>query len=78
MTAHSSALTPLWQTLLDARLLRDLDVQLAAAALVHLHVRAVLALHARAVPQAEVHRLEGRDHQLGDDLREVADVVRTL
>lgn len=25
MTAHSSALTPLWQTLLDARLLRDLD-----------------------------------------------------
>ncbi len=29
MTAHSSALTPLWQTLLDARLLRDLDVQLA-------------------------------------------------
>ena len=29
MTAHFSALTPLWQTLLDARLLRDLDVQLA-------------------------------------------------
>jgi exodeoxyribonuclease V alpha subunit len=29
MTAHSSALTPLWQALLDARLLRDLDVQLA-------------------------------------------------
>ena len=29
MTVHSSALTPLWQTLLDARLLRDLDVQLA-------------------------------------------------
>lgn len=29
MTAHSSALTPLWQTLLDSRLLRDLDVQLA-------------------------------------------------
>nr|WP_321272208.1 exodeoxyribonuclease V subunit alpha [uncultured Tolumonas sp.] len=29
MTTHSSALTPLWQTLLDARLLRDLDVQLA-------------------------------------------------
>ncbi len=29
MTVHSSALTPVWQTLLDARLLRDLDVQLA-------------------------------------------------
>ncbi len=29
MTAHSSALTPVWQPLLDARLLRDLDVQLA-------------------------------------------------
>jgi len=29
MTTHSSALTTVWQTLLDARLLRDLDVQLA-------------------------------------------------
>ncbi|MBK3624130.1 hypothetical protein JHN59_04610 [Streptomyces sp. MBT49] len=29
-------------------------------------------LYARVIPQARVHRLPGRDHQLGDDLREVA------
>ena len=32
-------------------------------------------LYARAVPQARVHRLAGRDHQLGDDLREVAETI---
>jgi hypothetical protein len=35
-------------------------------------------LYARAIAQAEVHRLPGRDHQLGNDLAEVADVVRTV
>jgi pimeloyl-ACP methyl ester carboxylesterase len=34
-------------------------------------------LYARAIPQAQVHRLPGRDHQLGNDLAEVADVIRT-
>jgi pimeloyl-ACP methyl ester carboxylesterase len=34
-------------------------------------------LYARAIAQAQVHRLPGRDHQLGNDLAEVADVVRT-
>jgi predicted alpha/beta hydrolase family esterase len=33
-------------------------------------------LYAKAIPQAEVHRLHGRDHQLNNDLREVAEVVR--
>jgi predicted alpha/beta hydrolase family esterase len=35
-------------------------------------------LYARAVPQARVHRLRGRDHQLNDDLTEVAVVIRAL
>jgi pimeloyl-ACP methyl ester carboxylesterase len=32
-------------------------------------------LYARAVPQARVHRLPGRDHQLDNDLKEVAAVI---
>ncbi len=35
-------------------------------------------LYARAVPQARVHRLPGRDHQLNGDLREVADAIVSL
>ena len=35
-------------------------------------------LYARAVPQARVHRLPGRDHQLNDDLRDVAAAILSL
>jgi predicted alpha/beta hydrolase family esterase len=35
-------------------------------------------LYARAVPQARVHRLPGRDHQLNDDLKEVAAAILAL
>jgi pimeloyl-ACP methyl ester carboxylesterase len=35
-------------------------------------------LYARAVPQAKIHRLPGRDHQLNNDLREVAAAIRLL
>lgn len=35
-------------------------------------------LYARAVPQARVHRLQGRDHQLNNDLREVARAMLRL
>jgi predicted alpha/beta hydrolase family esterase len=35
-------------------------------------------LFARAIPQARVHRLPGRDHQLNDDLAEVASVIRAI
>jgi pimeloyl-ACP methyl ester carboxylesterase len=35
-------------------------------------------LWARAIPQAVVHKLRGRDHQLNDDLSEVAAVVRGM
>lgn len=33
-------------------------------------------LYARAIPQAHLHMLPGRDHQLNNDLSEVADVIR--
>ncbi len=32
-------------------------------------------LYARAIPQAQVHLLPGRDHQLNNDLRDVAKVI---
>jgi predicted alpha/beta hydrolase family esterase len=35
-------------------------------------------LYARAVPQARVHRLSGRDHQLNGDLSEVASAILSL
>jgi len=35
-------------------------------------------LYARAIPQATLHRLPGRDHQLGNDLSDVASVIRGL
>jgi predicted alpha/beta hydrolase family esterase len=37
-----------------------------------------LDLYARVLPQAVVRRLDGRDHQLNDDLRAVADDIRSL
>ena len=33
-------------------------------------------LYARAIRQAQVHQLPGRDHQLNNDLSEVAEAVR--
>jgi predicted alpha/beta hydrolase family esterase len=35
-------------------------------------------LYARAIPQADVHLLPGRDHQLGNDLAAVAAVIRPM
>jgi len=35
-------------------------------------------LYARAIPQAQVHRLPGRDHQLNNDFSEVATAISTL
>ena len=35
-------------------------------------------LYARAVPQARVHRLRGRDHQLNNDLGEIAAAILSL
>jgi predicted alpha/beta hydrolase family esterase len=35
-------------------------------------------LYARAIPQAQLHRLPGRDHQLDNDLTEVTKTIRSL
>ncbi len=35
-------------------------------------------LYARVIPHASIHRLPGRDHQLGNDLAEVAGVIGSL
>lgn len=37
-----------------------------------------MELYARAIPQARVHRLPGRDHQLNNDLKEVAAAILSL
>lgn len=37
-----------------------------------------LDLYVKTMPQAIIHRLDGRDHQLNDDLSEVARAVRSL
>jgi len=37
-----------------------------------------IELYARAVPQARIHRLPGRDHQLNSDLKEVAAAISSL
>jgi len=37
-----------------------------------------LDLYARAIPHARLHRLPGRDHQLGKDLSEVARAIATV
>ena len=35
-------------------------------------------LYARAIPQSQLHRLPGRDHQLDDDLTEVAKTIAAV
>lgn len=35
-------------------------------------------LYAKAIPQAQLCRLPGRDHQLNNDLREIAGVIKSL
>jgi predicted alpha/beta hydrolase family esterase len=37
-----------------------------------------LDLYAKALPQAQLRRLEGRDHQLDNDLSEIADDIRRV
>jgi hypothetical protein len=65
---------------------RDLGARLPKGVPVHLYhglddetaPPAHAGLYARAVPQAHVHRLPARDHQLNNDLREVAAAIRFL
>jgi predicted alpha/beta hydrolase family esterase len=68
----------------DLKVPRDLAAKLAFIARVHLyHSRddAVvpfdhLALHAARLPQATVHAVDGRGHQFGNDLTDVAGDIR--
>lgn len=65
---------------------RDLGARLPAGVPVHLFhgltdeiaPPAHADLYERAIPQARVHRLPGRDHQLDDDMSEVAAAIRSL
>ena len=63
---------------LGARLPRGLPVHIFHGSEDETAPPAHADLYARAVPQAHVHRLPGRDHQLGNDLREVAAAVTSL
>jgi predicted alpha/beta hydrolase family esterase len=70
----------------DLQLPPDLGARLPAGVPIHLFhgleddvaPPAHLDLYARAVPQARVHRLPDRDHQLNNDLKEVAAVISSL
>ena len=70
----------------DLQLSRDLGARLPRGVPVHFFhgladdtaPPAHVELYARAVPQAHIHRLVGRDHQLNDDLSEVAAVISRL
>ena len=65
---------------------RDLGARLPKRVPVHLYhgqddeivPPSHVELYARAVPQARVHRLPDRDHQLNNDLREVAAAIKSL
>jgi hypothetical protein len=37
-----------------------------------------MALYAKTIPRARVHALANRDHQLDNDLREIAEGIRSL
>ena len=70
----------------DMQLPRDLGARLPDGVPVHVYhgldddtaPASHAALYARAMPQARVHRLPDRDHQLNNDLKEVAATIRLL
>jgi predicted alpha/beta hydrolase family esterase len=67
----------------DLKIPPDLGARLPANASIHFYhgledetaPPSHVDLYARAAPQAHVHRLPGRDHQLNDDLSEVAAAI---
>ena len=64
----------------------DIGARLPTALPIHLyHGRddqtaplAHVSLYVKAIPQAVIHRLDGRDHQLDNDLSEVAEDIRRI
>lgn len=63
---------------IGARLSSDVPIYLYHGTADETAPIAHLALYAKALPQAHVSRLEGRNHQLNDDLSEVAYDIRAL
>jgi pimeloyl-ACP methyl ester carboxylesterase len=63
---------------LGARLPQTLPVHLFHGSADDTAPPAHLDLYAKAIPQAVPHHLKGRDHQLNNDLSEVADAIRSL
>ncbi|WP_344802559.1 alpha/beta fold hydrolase [Microlunatus ginsengisoli] len=69
----------------DVRTPADLGARLPSGVPVHLFhglqdetvAPSHIDLYARVIPQAQLHRLPGRDHQLRDDLSEVAAALQT-
>jgi predicted alpha/beta hydrolase family esterase len=63
---------------LGARLPRDVPVHVFHGLNDETAPASHAELYARAIPQARVHRLPGRDHQLNDDLKDVATAIKSL
>jgi predicted alpha/beta hydrolase family esterase len=61
-----------------ARLPRDLPIYFYQGLGDEVVPPAHVGLYERAVPQARVHRLQGRDHQFNNDLKEVAHAIASL
>jgi predicted alpha/beta hydrolase family esterase len=63
---------------LGARLSRDVPVYLYHGLDDETAPPSHAELYARAIPQARVHRLPRRDHQLNNDLSEIAATIKSL
>ena len=63
---------------LGAKLPRDMPVHVYHGLADDIAPASHADLYARSVPQAQVHRLPGRDHQLNNDLKEVAAAIKSL
>jgi len=63
---------------LGARLPKDVPIHLYHGLEDEVAPPSHIELYARAIPQARVHRLPDRDHQLNNDLREVAATILSL
>lgn len=63
---------------LGARLPRDLPIHIYHGLDDEIAPPSHADLYARALPHARVHHLPGRDHQLNDDLKEVAAIIKSL
>jgi len=63
---------------LGARLPKDVPIHFYQGLADEVVPPSHVELYARAVPRARIHHLRGRDHQLNNDLREVAGAIRAL